>query len=113
MDYVLDLKGKSLGRSASEAVMILRGKRNADFAPNLVPDITLKVINAAKLDIKDKKKEGKIYTRYSGYPGGLKKTRMKDLMVKDEREAFRKAVRGMLPKNKLRSRLIKNLIIEK
>ncbi len=109
----MDLKGKSLGRSASEAVMILRGKRNADFAPNLVPDIKLKVVNAAKLDIKDKKKEGRVYTRYSGYPGGLKKTKMKDVMAKDAREVFRKAVWGMLPKNKLRSRLIKNLIIEK
>ena len=65
------------------------------------------------LRIKEEKKEKKIYKRYSGYPSGLKEIKMKDILAKDGNEVFRKAVWGMLPKNKLRSKLIKNLLFEK
>jgi len=112
MEQILDVEGKSLGRAASEAAVILRGKGDPHFAPNIVPDIKLKILNVSQLNIRESKKEGKFYKRYSGYPSGLKETRMKEVWEKDSREVFKRAVWGMLPKNKLRSRFIKNLVIE-
>ena len=110
IEYKIDVKGKSLGRAASEAAAILRGKNRPDFVPRLVPEIKLKILNAGEINIREEKKEKKVYKRYSGYPSGLKEIRMKDILAKDSREVFRKAVWGMLPKNKLRSKLIKNLL---
>lgn len=109
-EYQLDVKGKNLGRAASAAAVILRGKNRPDFVPHLVPKIKLKILNVDEINIKEEKKEKKIYKRYSGYPSGLKKIKMRNILEKDGREVFRKAVWGMLPKNKLRSELIKNLI---
>ncbi|MEK7122107.1 MAG: 50S ribosomal protein L13 [Patescibacteria group bacterium] len=110
IEYKIDVKGKSLGRAASEAAAILRGKNRPDFVPHLAPEIKLKILNAGEINIREEKKEKKVYKRYSGYPSGLKEIRMKDILAKDSREVFRKAVWGMLPKNKLRSKLIKNLL---
>ena len=110
IEYKIDVKGKSLGRAASDAAAILRGKNRPDFAPYLAPKIKLKILNMGGLRIKEEKK---IYKRYSGYPSGLKEIKMKDILAKDGNEVFRKAVWGMLPKNKLRSKLIKNLLFEK
>lgn len=114
MKYELDVKGKNLGRAASAAALILRGKNRPDFVPHLVPKIKLKILNVNEINLKKEKKEKKFYKRYSGYSSGLKKIKMKDLLAKkDGREIFRKAVLGMLPKNKLKSKLIKNLLFEK
>ncbi|MEK7596217.1 MAG: 50S ribosomal protein L13 [Patescibacteria group bacterium] len=112
MEFKLDVKGKSLGRAASAAAAILRGKNRPDFAPHLVPKTRLKILNVNEINLKKEKIEKKFYKRYSGYPSGLKKIKMKDVLTKDGREVFRKAVLGMLPKNKLKSRLIKNLFFE-
>ncbi|MBI2627938.1 MAG: 50S ribosomal protein L13 [Candidatus Niyogibacteria bacterium] len=112
-EHEIDVKGKSLGRAASEAAAILRGKNRPDFVPHLAPKIKLKILNVNGINIKEAKKEKKFYKRYSGYPSGLKEIKMKDVLVKDSREVFRKAVWGMLPKNKLRSEMIKNLLFEK
>lgn len=112
-EVILDLQGKKLGRAATEAANILRGKNRATFAPNIVPEVTLKVTNVSKLSITDKKKAEKEYQRYSGYPGGLFKTKLSELWVKNPGEVFKKAVWGMLPKNRLRAKFIKNLIITK
>lgn len=113
MEYKLDVKGKSLGRAASAAAAILRGKNRPDFVPHLAPKTKLKILNVDEINIKEEKKEKKIYKRYSGYPSGLKKIKMRNILEKDGRDVFRKAVWGMLPKNKLRSELIKNLLFEK
>ena len=88
------------------------GKNRTDFARNKIPAVKVKIINASKADVLNKKLDSKKYITYSGYPGGLKTQSLKK-MVSDKgmKEAFRKAVDGMLPKNKLRAQMIKNLII--
>lgn len=110
---VLDVKDKPLGRAASEAAILLRGKNRPDFAPNKIPEIKIKIINLDKIELSEKKKKQKKYKRFSGYPGGLKQISFRNLFDKDPTKFFRRAVMGMLPKNKLRSKIIKNLIIEK
>ncbi len=99
-----------MGRAASEVASILRGKNRSDFAPNKSPEITLEIKNCDKLKIGEKKMEQKKYKRYSGYPSGLKHTKLGELYGKNPREVFIKAVKGMLPRNKLRKNLIKNII---
>ena len=113
MEYVIDAKDKALGRVASEVVVILRGKKEADFAPNRLPETKVKVINIAQIKIIDKKLKQKEYKSHSGYPGGLKTTPLKRVLEKKGMAyVFIKTLTGMLPKNKLRNKMIKNLIIE-
>lgn len=112
MQYTIDAQNKKLGRLATEIAVLLMGKNNPDFARNKVFDAEIKVVNADKIDILSKKLEAKIYKSYSGYPGGLKETGGKEMKkTKGTKEMLKKAVYGMLPKNKLRDRMIKNLTI--
>lgn len=112
MDHTIDAQNKKLGRVASEAASVLMGKNRVDFAKNSIPNVRVKISNAGKLSVTNKKTEEKIYTTYSGYPGGLKQKSMKHTVKeKGMKEALRTAVKGMLPKNKLRDRMMKNLII--
>lgn len=114
MEYIIDAKDRSLGRVASEAAAFLRGKKETNFAPNRLPDIKVKIINVSKIKITDKKLKQKKYKSHSGYPGGLKTTPLEKVLEKKGLEyVFKKAVMGMLPKNKLQDRMIKNLVIEK
>ena len=106
----LDVEGLSMGRAASGIAGILRGKNRASFERHLVPDITVEVINAYKMKIAPMKMTGKIYTRYTGYPSGLKRERLEEVYAKNPEEVLRRAVWGMLPKNKLRRIFIKHLI---
>lgn len=111
--HILDAKNKSLGRLASEVAVLLRGKNKASFAPYLLSALKVKVINIGAIKISEKKANQKTYRRYSGYPGGLKITPLKSVLEKKgPAYVLRKAVEGMLPKNKLRAKMIKNLIIE-
>lgn len=111
--YTLDGKNKSLGRLASEAASILRGKKEINFAPNRVPDVKVKIVNIDEIKIDEKKIEQKYYKRHSGYPGGLKTTPLKKVLEKKGTAyVLKKAVMGMLPKNKLQKRMIKNLVIQ-
>ncbi|NOY35782.1 MAG: 50S ribosomal protein L13 [bacterium] len=113
MEIILDVKGKALGRAATEAAVILRGKNNTDFAPNRIPDIKLLVENIDKIKITGNKLKQKKYIRHSGYPGSLKTAAMEDVIdKKGTGYVFEKAVSGMLPKNKLRKQMLKNLIIK-
>lgn len=113
MEYIIDAKNKALGRVASEAAVILRGKKEADFAPNRLPETKVKIINIAQIKIIDRKLKQKEYKSHSGYPGGLKTTPLgKVLEKKGMAFVFIKTVTGMLPKNRLRNKMIKNLIIE-
>src|SRR3989344_1082070 len=113
MNYTIDAQNGKLGRVASEVAVILMGKNRTDFARNTVPAVKVKIINAGKLSVTNKKMEDKIYKNYSGYPGGLKERSMKKVVAdKGMKETLRIAVRGMLPKNKLRDRMMKNLIIQ-
>jgi len=107
--YTIDAQQKKLGRIASEAAKILMGKTSVDYAPNKVADVKVLVVNASKLDIDAKKKGEKEYNRYSGFPGGLFTTTLGAMIEKKGYgEAVRIAVEGMLPKNKLQAKMIKN-----
>lgn len=111
-DYTIDAKGKKLGRVASEAAKILRGKDSVDFARNIAPDIAVKIINASQADISEKKMKEKVYLHYTGYPGGLRsKTAQQVVDKKGYGELFTKAVYGMLPGNKLRDVIMKKLTV--
>lgn len=110
--YTIDAKGKALGRVASEAAHILLGKNTVTFTKNLTVPVTVTISNASKLAISDKKKDQKEYLRYSGYPGGLKTSTLKEVAdKKGYSEILRRSVKGMLPKNRLQALRMKNLII--
>jgi large subunit ribosomal protein L13 len=112
MEYQIDAQNKRLGRIATEAATVLMGKNRADFVRNAIPDVKVKIVNAGKISVSNKKMLAKTYKSYSGYPSGLKERSMKKVVTdKGMKEALRIAVRGMLPKNKLRDRMMKNLII--
>jgi len=112
MNYEIDAQNKKLGRLASEAATVLMGKNRTDFVRNAIPSVKVKITNASKISTTNKKMESKIYKSYSGYPGGLKERSMKKIVSdKGMKEVLRMAIRGMLPKNKLRDRMMKNLII--
>ncbi len=109
----VDAQNKKLGRLASEVAILLMGKDLTDFAKNRIPDRDIKVTNVNKLDIDERKKLTKEYRHYTGFPGGLKTETLGHLIArKGNAEAVRKAVRGMLPANKLRPAMLKHLIIE-
>ena len=111
MMYTIDLANKSLGRSASEVASILRGKDSVSFEPRVAPSVTVRIESVDKLRIPLRKRESKVYARSSRYPGGLKKETMTRLLTRrGYEEVFRRAVYGMLPSNKLRARMMKNLI---
>lgn len=110
--YTLDATKQSLGRVASAAAALLIGKNKETFVRNRAPKVEVQIINAGKLTITEKKKREKIYVSYSGYPGGIKfKSLEKVIEDKGVKEALRKAVLGMLPKNKLKREMILNLKI--
>jgi large subunit ribosomal protein L13 len=110
MKYTLDATNKKLGRLATEIAMILRGKNSADYTPNKVSGNHVEVINAGKLDLLDKIDD--TYKTYSGYPGGLKhETRGNLLKRRGTGEVLYRTVRGMLPRNKLREEILKNLTV--
>ncbi len=111
MKYKIDASGKILGRVATEVAIILRGKNDPKFMPNVVPVNLVEVINTKDLKISGDKAKTKSYFHYSGYPGGIRKKTFDDLQVQDNGKVLRKAVFGMLPVNKLRSKIINNLRI--
>lgn len=107
--YKIDASGQVLGRLATQIAVLLRGKNRVDFAPNREPNVLVKVFNIDKIKLTGRKESKKIYYRHSGYPGGLKLQTYRELFKKNPGEVVRRAVLGMLPKNKLRSIMIKNL----
>ncbi|HEY4493433.1 MAG TPA: 50S ribosomal protein L13 [Candidatus Paceibacterota bacterium] len=110
---IIDAKGKTLGRVASEAAKLLAGKNLVSFARNKTPGTKVKVTNAKSLHIPEKKRLQKKYVRYTGYPGGLRNERLEEMIAKKGvAEPLREAIYGMLPSNKLRPRIMKNLSVE-
>ena len=113
MKYTLDAEGKKIGRVATAAAVYLMGKNLTTFRRNAIPNVIVEIKNTSKALINEKKKSEKTYSKYSGYPGGLKKPTMEMvLQKKGYSEIFKEAVRGMLPKNKLRSKMMNNLIVK-
>jgi len=107
--YVVDASGKTLGRLASKIATILRGKHKPGYVPFMDHGDFVVVVNASKVHVTGNKREDKVYWRYTGYPGGLRLTPFKDMMVKDPTFAVKHAVKGMLPHNKLGRRMLKKL----
>lgn len=113
MKHIIDATNKKLGRVASQTAVFLMGKNKIDFARNKISGSIVEIINGSKVDINDKKLSQKRYARYSGYPGGFKEPSMKNIIdKKGYGEIFKLAVYGMLPSNKLRRKLMKNLIVK-
>lgn len=110
--YTIDATDRTLGRVASEAANVLLGKMSVHFAKNQAIPVTVRIENASKLNLSLKRTEGKVYTRYSGYPGGLYSITMKEMIAKKGiGEVVKKTVDGMIPRNKLRKPRMKNLIV--
>ena len=107
--WLIDAEGKILGRLATEVAVLLRGKRNPKFAHFIDCGDFVVVINAEKINVTGKKLEQKKYYSHSGYPGGLKVKTLKELLEKKPEEVIRKAVWGMIPKNKLGRAVYKKL----
>lgn len=99
--YVVDAAGQTLGRLASEVAAILRGKMKPIFTPHLDTGDFVIVINAEKIELTGKKLTQKFYYRHSGFPGGFRQTSYDTLMKKKPEFVIEKAVKGMLPHNKL------------
>ena len=110
MQYTIDAKGTRLGRLASEVAKLLNGKDSPSYTRNIEAQNSVHVINASALYIDPRKLASKSYSRFSGYPGGLKKEKMpKTIEKKGIEEIIKLAVYGMLPSNRLRGRLMKKL----
>ena len=109
--YVVNLDGKNLGRAATEIARILCGKHKPIFSPHIDTGDFVIAINADKFAVTGKKMMQKLYRRHSGYPGGFKEQTMRDLFQKHPGRILEYAVKGMLPKNKLRSPRMKRLKI--
>lgn len=111
-EHTIDAKGKKLGRIASEAAVLLMGKNDPNFQKNQVANNKVTITNASLASISEKKKGEKIYKSFSGYPGGLKERTMSRVIdKKGYSELFVKAIYGMLPANKLRAKMMKNLTV--
>lgn len=111
--YTTDASGKILGRLATEVATILMGKNKPNFVPYLDLGDYVIVTNAAKIKLSGKKMQNKIYTRHSGYPGGLKKETFNKIIVRKPEYVIEHAVLGMLPHNKLGRKMIKKLKVYK
>lgn len=110
--YTIDATDKTLGRVASQAAKLLRGKNEVTFERHLAPNIKVVIANTSKAKITDRKMREKVYDHYSGYPGGYRTETMADLARrKGVVELFRVAVHGMIPNNKLRSIIMKRLTV--
>ncbi|MFH1479296.1 MAG: 50S ribosomal protein L13 [Candidatus Omnitrophota bacterium] len=107
--YLVNAEGRILGRLATGIALLLSGKRKNDYTPNVDNGDFVVVVNAGKVKTTGAKLEQKLYTRYSGFPGGLKTLNLEELLDKNPILALRHAVKGMLPKNKLGSRMITRL----
>ena len=108
--FVADAEGKILGRFASEVAQILRGKHKPIYTPHIDTGDHVVIINAEKIQVKgNNKAKQKVYTRYSGYPGGLKKQNLEDALEERPTFVLEHAIKGMLPHNKLGRQMIKKL----
>lgn len=106
---IVDAEGQKLGRLASKVAYIIRGKHKTNFTPNADCGDNVIVINAEKIELSGNKLEVKEYIRHTGYPGGQRILTAREVMEKHPERLVEKAVKGMLPKNKLGNALYRNL----
>lgn len=107
----LDATGMSIGRLASAVARLLQGKHRATYVPHIDAGDIVEVRNAGKLNITGKKAEQKKYFHYSGYPGGMKETELKNVLLKNAGDAITRAVKNMLPKNRQQKDRMKRLTV--
>ena len=107
--YVVDAEGQTLGRLASEVAKVLRGKNKPQYTPFLDTGDYVIVVNAAKVVLTGNKLDQKFYRYHTGYPGGLKEVKYRNMMQSKPERVFELAVRGMLPKNALGRAMYKKL----
>lgn len=111
--HLVDVEGKTLGRIASVIAQMLMGKSKPYFVRNLDCGDYIIVVNAEKIKVTGKKEENKTYYRHSMYPGGLKAETLKELRIRRPEEIIRHAVKGMLPQNRLRDKMLTRLHVYK
>ena len=111
-EIIIDAKGESLGRIASRVASILNGKSDLDYMPNRVTQKRVKVINLNRAVVTGRKLEQKRYYRHSGFPGALKSKLMGEVKKDNPTKLFLGIVSGMIPRNRLRDKKLKNLVIE-
>ncbi len=107
--YLVDVENKVLGRVATQIANVLRGKTKPTFTPSVDTGDFVIVVNAAKITLTGSKLDGKVYYSHSGFPGGIKSITAGKLIDKKPEEVIRKAVKGMLPKNKLARHMLNKL----
>lgn len=107
--YIVDAEDQVLGRLSSQIASILRGKNKTCYTPHADCGDHVIIINAEKIRLTGKKLDEKIYTRYTGYPGGQRFATPKELLAKFPERVLQKAIKGMLPKNKLGNAIFGNL----
>jgi large subunit ribosomal protein L13 len=107
--YVVDAEGETVGRLSTKIATVLRGKHKPGYTPHVDCGDNVIVVNADKVKFSGSKWDQKEYLRYSGYPGGQKRTKASEMLVKKPTEIVEKAVKGMLPKNRLGNQMFKKL----
>lgn len=108
---LVNAEGETLGRMASKVAFLLRGKHKTNFTPHADCGDHVVVINASKVQLSGSKMETKEYVRHTGYPGGQRFTTPSELMAKQPTKVVEKAIKGMLPKNKLGREIFRNLYV--
>ncbi|MGZ5336645.1 MAG: 50S ribosomal protein L13 [Solirubrobacterales bacterium] len=107
--YVVDAQGKTLGRLATQLADILRGKRKPESTPHCDTGDFVVVVNAEKITVTGRKLEQKRYYRHTGYPGGIRSRTLAEMLDRQPEEVIRKAVKGMLPRNRLARQQLRKL----
>ena len=107
--YLVDAEGKTLGRLATQIADMLRGKGKPEYTPHVDTGDFVVVVNAEKIAVTGGKREKKLYWRHSGYPGGIRSRTLGDMLEKRPEEVIRKAVKGMLPRNRLGRQQLRKL----
>jgi len=107
--HVIDASGKNLGRLATEAAVLLKGKHKPIYTPHLDVGDYVVIVNADKIEVTGKKLTQKIYYRHSNYPGGLKSVSLEKMLETHPTRAIEHAVKGMLPHNRLGAAMFKKL----
>jgi len=111
--YLFDCEKFFLGRMSAKIAFFLQGKNKTDYTPNKEGEYFVIVVNSDKLNVTGRKKDDKMYHSFSGYPGGITSRSLEETLKKDSRKVIWNSVYGMLPKNKLRDRMMKKMFIFK
>jgi large subunit ribosomal protein L13 len=109
--YVVDATDETLGRLASRVAHVLEGKHKPSYTPNLDSGDHVIVLNASRIAVTRDKRDSKVYVRHSGYPAGLKEETLGHLLERRPEEVIRRAVKGMLPRNRLGAQQLRKLKI--